>query len=53
MFLARHITRHDLRELVRLGLRESRGRYKSMLTLFGMPPSDYPRFMKLLQLCGV
>ena len=31
MFLARDITRHDLRELVRRGLRESRGRYKSML----------------------
>ena len=31
MFLARDITRHDLRELVRRGLRESRGRYKSLL----------------------
>jgi len=53
MFLARHITRHDLRGLVRLGLRESRGCHKSMLTVFGMPPSDYARFMNLLQLCGV
>jgi transcriptional regulator with PAS, ATPase and Fis domain len=55
MFLARDITRHDLRELVRLGLRESRGRYKSMLTLFGMPPSDYRRFMNFLAAhgCGV
>ena len=55
MFLARDITRHDLRELVRLGLRESRGRYKSMLTLFGMPPGDYRRFMNFLAAhgCGV
>jgi hypothetical protein len=55
MFLARDITRHDLRELVRLGLRESRGRYKSMLTLFGMPTSDYRRFMNFLAAhgCGV
>jgi transcriptional regulator with PAS, ATPase and Fis domain len=55
MFLARDITRHDLRELVRLGLRESRGRYKSMLTLFGMPASDYRRFMNFLAAhgCGV
>ena len=55
MFLARDITRHDLRELVRLGLRESRGRYKSMLTLFGMPASDYRRFMNFLSAhgCGV
>ena len=29
MFLARDITRHDLRELVRRSLRESQGRYKS------------------------
>ena len=55
MFLARDITRHDLRELVRLGLRESRGRYKTMLTLFGMPASDYRRFMNFLAAhgCGV
>ena len=55
MFLARDITRHDLRELVRRGLRESRGRYKSMLTLFGMPISDYRRFMNFLAAhgCGV
>jgi transcriptional regulator with PAS, ATPase and Fis domain len=55
MFLARDITRHDLRELVRLGLRESQGRYKAMLTLFGMPASDYRRFMNFLSAhgCGV
>ena len=55
MFLARDITRHDLRELVRLGLRDSRGRYKEMLNLFGMPASDYRRFMNLLAAhgCGV
>jgi DNA-binding NtrC family response regulator len=55
MFLARDITRHDLRELVRRGLSESRGRYKSMLTLFGMPTGDYRRFMNFLAAheCGV
>ena len=55
MFLARDITRHDLRELVRLGLRESRGRYKAMLGLFGMPAADYRRFMNFLAAhgCGV
>ena len=35
MFLARDITRHDLRELVRRGLRESRGRYKSCSSCSG------------------
>jgi transcriptional regulator with PAS, ATPase and Fis domain len=55
MFLSRDITRHDLRELVRRGLRESQGRYKSMLTLFGMPNNDYRRFMNFLAAhdCGV
>ena len=55
MFLARDITRHDLRELVRRGLRESKGRYKSMLKLFGMSTSDYRRFMNFLAAheCGV
>ena len=55
IFLARDITRHDLRELVRRGLRESRGRYKALLTLFGMPGDDYRRFMNFLAAheCGV
>ena len=55
MFLARDITRHDLRELVRRGLQESRGRYKAMLTLFGMSSGDYRRFMNFLAAheCGV
>jgi transcriptional regulator with PAS, ATPase and Fis domain len=55
MFLARDITRHDIRELVRRGLRETRGRYKGLLELFGMPASDYRRFMNFLAAhdCGV
>jgi hypothetical protein len=55
MFLARDLTRHDLRELVRRGLRESQGRYKSMLTLFGLPSRDYRRFMNFLAAhgCGI
>ena len=55
MFLARDLTRHDLRELVRRGLRESGGRYKSLLALFGMSPRDYRRFMNFLAAhgCGV
>ncbi len=48
MFLARDITREDMRELVRRGLRESRGLYKAMLQLFGMAPGDYRRFMNFL-----
>ena len=48
MFLARDITRHDIRELLRRGLQETRGRYKNLLELFGMPDSDYRRFMNFL-----
>jgi hypothetical protein len=48
MFLNRDITRHDLRQLVRRGLAETRGRYKSLLTLFGMQDHDYRRFMNFL-----
>jgi DNA-binding NtrC family response regulator len=55
MFLARDITRNDLRELVKRGLQESRGRYKALLKLFGMPTRDYRRFMNFLAAheCGV
>jgi DNA-binding NtrC family response regulator len=52
MFLARDITRHDLRELVRRGLGQSQGRYKAMLRLFGIPSSDYRRFMNFLAAHG-
>ena len=55
LFLLRDITRHDLRELVRRGLRESKGRYKALLKLFGMSTRDYRRFMNFLAAheCGV
>ena len=55
MFMARDITRHDIRELVRRGLRETRGFYKGVLELFGMPRGDYRRFMNFLAAhdCGV
>jgi transcriptional regulator with PAS, ATPase and Fis domain len=55
MFLARDITRDDVRELVRRGLQETRGRYKSLLNLFGISSRDYRRFMNFLAAheCGV
>ena len=48
MFLNRDITRHDMRQLVRRGLAETHGRYKALITLFGMPGDDYRRFMNFL-----
>jgi transcriptional regulator with GAF, ATPase, and Fis domain len=52
LFLSRDITRHDIRELVRRGLSVSRGNYRSLLRLFGMPPEDYKRFMNFLSTHG-
>ena len=48
LFIARDITRHDIRQLVRRGLSVTRGSYRGLLQLFGMPPADYKRFMNFL-----
>jgi transcriptional regulator with PAS, ATPase and Fis domain len=47
-FLARDITRHDVRELVRRGLATTRGNYRALLPLFGMSQGDYKRFLNFL-----
>jgi transcriptional regulator with PAS, ATPase and Fis domain len=48
LFISRDITRHDIRQLVRRGLGVTRGSYRALLQLFGMPPEDYKRFMNFL-----
>jgi transcriptional regulator with PAS, ATPase and Fis domain len=48
LFLARDITRHDMRELVRRGLATTRGNYRALLRLFGLPNEDYKRFLNFL-----
>ena len=48
LFLGRDMTRQDMRDLVRRGLNEAQGNYRSLLTLFGMPVSDYKRFLNFL-----
>lgn len=48
LFLGRNITRHDLRELVRRGLRTTGGNYRPLLKLFGMSERDYKRFLNFL-----
>jgi two-component system response regulator HydG len=48
LLLKRDITRHDLRQLVSLGLAATRGNYRALLKLFGMAESDYKRFMNFL-----
>jgi DNA-binding NtrC family response regulator len=48
LFLARDLTRHDIRELVRCGLRVTRGNYRGIPALFNLPDSDYKKFMNFL-----
>ena len=48
LFLSRDLTRHDMRELVRRGLTVTRGNYRALLKLFGMPSRDYKRFLNFL-----
>ncbi len=48
MFLARDMTRHDLRELVHRGLLTTGGNYRAVLRLYGMPDDDYKRFLNFL-----
>jgi transcriptional regulator with PAS, ATPase and Fis domain len=48
MFLARDVTRHDIRELVRCGLRVTRGNYRGLISLLNIPDRDYKKFMNFL-----
>ena len=48
LFLDRDLTRHDLRELVRRGLAATRGNYQAVVRLYGMPDTDYKRFLNFL-----
>lgn len=48
-FMLRDLTRHDVRELVRLGLEHTRGNYKMLVRTFNMPAEDYKRFLGFLR----
>jgi hypothetical protein len=48
-FMARDLTRADLRAILRRGLDQSGGSYKQLLTLFNMAPGDYRRFLNFLR----
>jgi len=47
-FMARELTRDELREIVRTGLITTRGSYKGLVRLFNMPEQDYKRFLTFL-----
>jgi transcriptional regulator with PAS, ATPase and Fis domain len=48
-FMARDLTRRDVREVVRLGLKHTLGNYKLLVACFSMPPDDYKRFLSFLR----
>jgi len=48
-FMARDMTRDDLRKIVKMGLEETRGNYKLLVRLFNMDPADYKRFLNFLR----
>jgi transcriptional regulator with PAS, ATPase and Fis domain len=48
-FMARDLTRADLRRIVTLGLERTKGNYRLLLQLFNMGESDYKRFLNFLR----
>jgi len=48
-FMARDITRNDLRAIVRRGLEETSGNYRGVVRRFNMPADDYKRFLGFLR----
>jgi len=47
-FTSHDLTRADLRALIARGLKQTRGDYRSLLTLFNASVHDYRRFLKFL-----
>jgi transcriptional regulator with PAS, ATPase and Fis domain len=47
-FKAHELTRDDLAALIHRGLEHTRGSYRALLTVFGLPPSDYKRLHAFL-----
>lgn len=48
-FMARDLTRADLRFIVKRGLEETAGSYKQLVSLLNMGPNDYKRFLNFLR----
>jgi transcriptional regulator with PAS, ATPase and Fis domain len=49
LYMQRQITRNNVRDLVRKGLKEARGNYKIVARLFNMEQGDYKRFLNFLR----
>lgn len=48
-FMARDLTRQDLRSVVQIGLEQTKGNYRLLVEVFNMPGADYKRFLSFLR----
>jgi DNA-binding NtrC family response regulator len=48
-FMARDLTRNDLRAVIRLGLEHTRGNYRMLVRSFNMSGDDYKKFLSFLR----
>jgi transcriptional regulator with PAS, ATPase and Fis domain len=48
LFIERELTKTDVREIIRRGLRQTQGSYRKLIELFHLPASDYKRFLAFL-----
>jgi transcriptional regulator with GAF, ATPase, and Fis domain len=48
-FIARDMTRGDLRKIIQIGLESTNGNYRLLVQLFNMPNEDYKRFLSFLR----
>ena len=49
LFVARDLTRADLRKVIQTGLERTNGNYRMLVELFNMPSGDYKRFLSFLR----
>ena len=49
LFIARDLTRSDLRRIIQAGLERTNGNYRLMVQSFNMPNDDYKRFLSFLR----
>lgn len=52
VFMARDLTRDDLRRIVEIGLESTNGNYRLLVALYNMPSDDYKRFLAFLRKHG-
>jgi hypothetical protein len=48
-FMARDLTRDDLRRIIQIGLQNTNGNYRLLTELFNMPDENYKRFLGFLR----